>query len=354
MANRDYSLITKDFAELDFLPKDANYDDYTPALANVFNNALKGGGAKAINFNEVSADLAKITYELPFRIPPYFALIIRAISVLEGIALVGDDNFAVIDEAYPYIAKRLLTDDSPQIKNALNNVILGDDGQIDIDKMIDLLQSFEVYAKINSAAMDKGLMQISREELKGSKQTQSIESTREALIFFFSEDGSYLRNLLEETVIDGIDSLSKSAVVELTKRIMDQNMEINLPNGGVKKVSEFESINLSKADEKRIDQIVKLWTFFGPTQENLGVKSNDIPFPFNNQIINPLNLDPAYIFTMGTEVGPYVPAIYPKMRDFGFKIINKLNDRAYDRILNDFGLQHEDVPLWTRPPKLLL
>ena len=81
--------------------------------------------------------------------------------------MVGDDNFAVIDEAYPYIAKRLLTDDSPQIKTALNNVILGDDGQIDIDKMIDLLQSFEVYAKINSAAMDKGLMQISREELKG-------------------------------------------------------------------------------------------------------------------------------------------------------------------------------------------
>ena len=40
MANRDYSLITKDFADLDFLPKDANYDDYTPALANVFNNAL--------------------------------------------------------------------------------------------------------------------------------------------------------------------------------------------------------------------------------------------------------------------------------------------------------------------------
>lgn len=73
------------------------------------------------------------------------------------------------------------------------------------------------------------------------------------MIFFFSEDGSYLRNLLEETVIDGIDSLSKSAVVELTKRILDQNLEINLPNGSAKKISEFESINLSKADEKRID-----------------------------------------------------------------------------------------------------
>ena len=92
--------------------------------------------------------------------------------------------------------------------------------------MIDLLQSFEQYAKINSAAIDKGLMQISREDLKGSNNSQSIESTREALIFFFSEDGTYLRNLLEDTVIDGIDSMSKSAIIELTKRIFDQNQEI--------------------------------------------------------------------------------------------------------------------------------
>lgn len=71
-------------------------------------------------------------------------------------------------------------------------------------------------------------------------------------------------------------------------------------------------------------------------------------------MVNPLSLDPAYMFTMGTEVGPFLPAIYPKIRDFSFKIINKLNERAYDRILNDFGLKSEEVPLWTRPPKLLL
>jgi aarF domain-containing kinase len=57
--------------------------------------------------------LAKVTLALPFKIPPYFALIIRAIGVLEGIAMVGDEKFIVIDEAYPYIAKRLLTDDNP-------------------------------------------------------------------------------------------------------------------------------------------------------------------------------------------------------------------------------------------------
>lgn len=41
---------------------------------------MEGGGAKNINFQELAADLAMVTYNYPFRIPPYFALIIRAIG----------------------------------------------------------------------------------------------------------------------------------------------------------------------------------------------------------------------------------------------------------------------------------
>jgi aarF domain-containing kinase len=38
--------------------------------------------------------------------------------VLEGIALVGNPEFAIVDEAYPYISKRLMTDNSPRLKAA--------------------------------------------------------------------------------------------------------------------------------------------------------------------------------------------------------------------------------------------
>lgn len=87
-----------------------------PALSNVFDQALSGGGARGINFNELAGDLALITFKFPFKIPPYFALIIRAIGVLEGIALVGNPKFAIIDEAFPYLSKRLLTDDAPRLR----------------------------------------------------------------------------------------------------------------------------------------------------------------------------------------------------------------------------------------------
>merc|ERR1740138_1785786 len=103
LINRDYDMIGDDFVNMDFIPRGVDTAPIVPALAKVFDVALAGGGAKSINFQELAADLAEITYEFPFRIPPYSALIIRAISVLEGIALVGNPDFAIIDEAYPYI-----------------------------------------------------------------------------------------------------------------------------------------------------------------------------------------------------------------------------------------------------------
>jgi len=49
--------------------------------------------------------------------------------------------------------------------------------------------------------------------------TKSAETTRESLIFFFSKDGEYLRNLLEDTLVDGVDSLSKEATLSLFRRL---------------------------------------------------------------------------------------------------------------------------------------
>lgn len=77
----------------------------------------------------------------------YFALIIRAIGVLEGIALVGDPDFALVDEAYPYISKRLLTDKSPRLRAALTYMVYGKSNVFDAERLIDILESYEEYAQ---------------------------------------------------------------------------------------------------------------------------------------------------------------------------------------------------------------
>lgn len=152
LVHRDYEAIVADFVTLDFIPPGTDLQPILPVLAKVFDQALEGGGAKNINFQELASDLAQITFDYPFRIPPYFALIIRAIGVLEGIALVGDPNFALVDEAFPYISKRLMTDDSPRLREALRYMVYGKKGVFDAERLIDLLDAFEAFTEASQSA----------------------------------------------------------------------------------------------------------------------------------------------------------------------------------------------------------
>jgi len=113
--------LVEDAIELGFLPLDVDKASLTPVLQKVFDSAqlavkddLKAGlSFKAVQgrrkqFWAVSYDLNKIFYTYPFLVPDYFALITRAMIVLEGIALTGDPNFDLFRSAYPYGLKRAI------------------------------------------------------------------------------------------------------------------------------------------------------------------------------------------------------------------------------------------------------
>jgi predicted unusual protein kinase regulating ubiquinone biosynthesis (AarF/ABC1/UbiB family) len=44
---------------------------------------------------------------LSFRIPPFYSLIVRTLTILEGLALSVDPDFRLIRGAYPFIAKQV-------------------------------------------------------------------------------------------------------------------------------------------------------------------------------------------------------------------------------------------------------
>jgi aarF domain-containing kinase len=81
LIHRDYQAIAEDFVQLGFIPEGTDLRPIVPALTRVFDAALAGGGAKSINFQELASDLADITFRFPFRIPPYFALVIPCSSL---------------------------------------------------------------------------------------------------------------------------------------------------------------------------------------------------------------------------------------------------------------------------------
>ena len=63
----DYDAILDDFVTLQFIPRGTDLRPIKPVLAKVFDQALQGGGAKGINFNDLAANLAQITFDYPFR-----------------------------------------------------------------------------------------------------------------------------------------------------------------------------------------------------------------------------------------------------------------------------------------------
>lgn len=61
-----------------------------------------------------------------YSVPAYYALILRSLTVLEGLALYADPNFKVLAASYPYFAKRLLTDPNPYLRDALIELLFKD------------------------------------------------------------------------------------------------------------------------------------------------------------------------------------------------------------------------------------
>lgn len=150
LINQEYLLMAKDFQKLGFLTKEQDLEQLEEPLKEVLGGAF---GAEVGNFNlkNVTDKFSKLMYSYPFRVPSRFALIIRAVVSQEGLALRLDPEFKILKIAYPYIAKKLLTDNSDEIVNILLEVVFDNEGRIQIDKLESLLNTlFKDTENINA------------------------------------------------------------------------------------------------------------------------------------------------------------------------------------------------------------
>ena len=150
LINQEYLLMAKDFQELGFLTKEQDLELLVDPLKEVLGGSF---GAEVGNFNlkNVTDKFSKLMYSYPFRVPSRFALIIRAVVSQEGLALRLDPEFKILKIAYPYIAKKLLTDNSDEIVNILLEVVFDNEGRIQIDKLESLLNTlFKDTENINA------------------------------------------------------------------------------------------------------------------------------------------------------------------------------------------------------------
>jgi hypothetical protein len=167
--------------DLEFLDPDTDLTPIIPALEAVFAEAM-GKSVSELNFKSITDRLSGVMYDFPFRVPAYYALIIRSLLTLEGIAIGLDPNFKVLSVAYPYVAQRLLTDPAPELRVSLRELLFNQ-GQFRWNRLENLLRN-----AVNSEDFD----------LQGSLE--------KAVDFIFSERGAFLRERLVDVLFSSSGS----------------------------------------------------------------------------------------------------------------------------------------------------
>ncbi|MDF5737331.1 MULTISPECIES: ABC1 kinase family protein [unclassified Nostoc] len=195
LVNKDYTDLAEDFVKLGFLTPDTNICPIVPALEAVLGNAI-GKNVKDFNFKTITDEFSELMYEYPFRVPAKFALIIRSLVTQEGIALSLNPNFKIVEVGYPYIAGRLLTGESPELRRRLLNVLFKD-GKFQwqrLENLIAIARTDSNFDVLPTAQM--GFQYLMSEEGKFLRRQMVLALTEDDRLH--TEDVQRLWNLVKD------------------------------------------------------------------------------------------------------------------------------------------------------------
>ncbi|MCL7027311.1 hypothetical protein MKW94_028224 [Papaver nudicaule] len=277
MVNRDYEAMANDYYALDFLSPDVDVSPIVPALRNFFDDALNSTVSE-LNFKTIVDGLGAVLYQYPFNVPPYYALILRSLTVLEGLALYADPNFKVLAASYPYFAKRLLTDPNPYLRDALIELLFKD-GKFRWNRLENLL-------------------------VQGSKDRDfaAKDALQPVLKLLLGPDGEELRALIIKEAIRVNEAIALGTVID-TYNSIPEFLRNLIPNGtGV-------GLAMNSTEQQSIlqlrDQVLRIWALLQTSES-----------------FNPAMLQPIVQILQEREA-----------RDFGGRVVGGTTQRLAARLL---------------------
>jgi predicted unusual protein kinase regulating ubiquinone biosynthesis (AarF/ABC1/UbiB family) len=224
LANKDYASLVDDFILLNILPPDSDRAAIIPLMDKALTPYVKGGGAKKYEeelmklygvddtmrgqvggFQAMTQDALTVLNDVPFSIPPYFAILGRAIVTLEGVALTGNPDYGIIMESYPFIARKLLSEDRPEIQKALQEVLYSgnsENGSIKFNRLLALLNNAAGSISTQEGAAFVDLDSVPEDGI----------TLEEGLKYLLSDKAESLRSLLEDEVDTIVDVLSRQVL----------------------------------------------------------------------------------------------------------------------------------------------
>ena len=230
LANKDFPSLVDDFIDLEILPRgrvagDRRAVDGQGPVAVYCGRRReevrrKGAGAYGIDadadlgapvggFQAMTQDALTVLNDVPFSIPPYFALLGRAFVTLEGIALQGDPDYAIIQAAYPFVSRKLLVPDRPAARRALQEALYAGAGRDDGSRRA--LSPRRLASLVSSALDETGEDTIVK---GGSIDFDAIGEDANATTlakYVLSDRGSAIRDFCEDEAVVVADALGRQA-----------------------------------------------------------------------------------------------------------------------------------------------
>ncbi|KAG5525381.1 hypothetical protein RHGRI_031895 [Rhododendron griersonianum] len=238
LVNRDFDALAKDFVTLGLLPPTADKDAVTKELTGVFQDAV-AKGVRNISFGDLLGNLGT-----------------TILAVLEGIAISIDPNYKVLGSTYPWIARKVLTDNSPKLKASLQ-ALLYEDGLFRIDRLESLLTE-SLRARTEKTSVKKNM------EDKDSRIV-----VKEILSFTLTEKGEFVREILLQEFAKGLDALGIATMDSISSRATASLPFA--PSGSFSSMTDEDVINL-----RTLQRLVLLLSGIQTSESSTtGVKGSD-------------------------------------------------------------------------------
>lgn len=233
--NEDYAEMANDFTRLGFLAKGTDVSPIVPALEAIWQNSA-GKGLADFNFRSVTGQFNKLVYNFPIRIPERFSLVIRSLLTQEGICFTLKPDFKFLEVAYPYVAKRLLTDPNPALRERLIQVLFKD-GVFQWKRLENLI----ILAKENVARMSSNpALKVKRMETSRSLQIQNkldlTDTIKDGARLFLFDEG------IRRQLILALTEDSKLHIEELADVYRLVEDEIDIPSVAMEVVQDLPNV----------------------------------------------------------------------------------------------------------------
>lgn len=214
LINKDYPELAKNFVKLGFLTPDTDITPIIPALEVVLGEAM-GESVRNFNFQTITDQFSELMYDYPFRVPAKFALIIRSLVTQEGLALTLNPNFKIVEVSYPYVARRLLTGETPEMRRHLIEILFKD-GRFQwqrLENMIAIARSDQSFDLLPTAQL--GLQYILSDEGRFLRRQILIALTEDDRLH--TEEVQRIWNLIKDDLKPGrLFNVALSSLSELS------------------------------------------------------------------------------------------------------------------------------------------